>query len=500
MSERSAGILLHITSLPSEFGIGDLGSQAYAFADMLARCDQKIWQMLPLNFVDGAADFSPYSSVSSAAGNILLISPELLTKEGLLSEKELDQYRLSNTDKINFDKVADAKNKVFDIVWKNVKQEKQNQSWRSFKKFCSEEKQWLDDFALYSLIKKQQQDKPWFQWPKELKKRKAAGLLQISKEAEDEIAKTKFLQFVFAKQWRRLKTYCNDKGIKILGDLPYYVSHDSVDVWTNPEIFKIDNDGNPVAVAGTPPDMFSEDGQLWNMPVYRWGVLKKKKYKWWVERMKRNQELFDLVRLDHFRGFSAYWEVPVKETTAKNGSWKNGPGADLFKTMEKKLGDLPFVAEDLGEIDDAVIKLKDQFNLPGMKVLQFAFGKNMARSEHIPHNYRQNFFVFTGTHDNNTTKGWWKKDIDENTRDRVNKYCNKKLTEENIVDEFIRLAYASTAKAAIIPMQDILDLDESGRMNSPGTIENNWNWRMRPDQPTPGIEEKLKELMQLYNR
>jgi 4-alpha-glucanotransferase len=499
MNERSAGILLHITSLASEFGIGDLGPQAYAFADMLARCDQKIWQILPLNFVDAVANFSPYSSVSSAAGNILLISPELLVKDELLKAQALDQFRLHNNGKVNFEQVVDVKNKIFDAVWEDARQKKENPVWKSFRKFCLEE-EWLDDFSLYSIIKEQQGQKPWFQWPADLKKRKAAGLQKISREEKDAIQKAKFLQFIFARQWQRLKTHCNDKGIKILGDLPYYVSRDSVDAWTNPEIFKIDNEGEPLAVAGTPPDMFSKDGQLWNMPVYRWKVLKKENYEWWVERISRNKKLFDLIRLDHFRGFSAYWEVPAKEPTARNGSWKEGPGAGLLKTIKKKLGDMPFVAEDLGEIDDAVIKLKDQFNLPGMKVLQFAFGENMANSEHIPHHYGRNFFVFTGTHDNNTTRGWWRNDINEDTKIRIREYCDKDLTEETVAREFIRLAYASTARAAIVPMQDILNLDESARMNTPGTVKNNWSWSLQPGQLTGAVEDKLKQWVRLYKR
>jgi 4-alpha-glucanotransferase len=499
MSERSAGILLHITSLPSEFGIGDLGPQAYAFANMLARCEQKIWQILPLNFTDVAANFSPYSSVSAMAGNILVISVELLVEDGILDASQIESFRLPKSDLVNFIAVAEVKKKIFDQVWENTRSGKKGREWKLFEKFCAEE-DWLNDFALYSIIKKQQGDRPWFQWPDEFKKRKAASLRKISREGADEIKKTKFLQFIFAKQWRRLKSHCNKKGIKILGDLPYYVSHDSVDVWTNPGIFKIDKEGNPIAVAGTPPDMFSEEGQLWNMPVYNWKTLNKKKYTWWVKRMRRNQRLFDLIRLDHFRGFSAYWEVPAKDRSAKNGSWKKGPGADLFKSIRKELGPLPFVAEDLGEIDDKVITLRDHFNFPGMKVLQFAFGENMAESEHIPHNYGQNFFVVTGTHDNNTTKGWWRKDIDEDTKNRISKYCNKELTEENIAEELVHLAYGSVAKTAIIPLQDILNLDEPARMNTPGSMKNNWGWRLLPGRLTPSVENKLKELVKLFKR
>jgi 4-alpha-glucanotransferase len=498
MKERSAGILLHITSLPSEFGIGDLGPQAFAFVDFLKSAGQKIWQILPLNVTGAVSDFSPYSSVSGMAGNILLISPGLLAEEGWLAERELEEFHFPETGKIDFAEVAKAKDAIFSKAWMNFKQRKDANAWKAFRKFCSEKK-WLDDFALYYFIKTGQGGKPWYKWPGELMNRKQVALLQVVKRGKDEIGKIKFLQFIFEKQWQELKSYCNKKGIKILGDLPYYVSLDSVDGWTNPKIFKLNKNGKPIAVAGTPPDLFSEEGQLWNMPVYNWKVLKRRGYSWWIDRLKHNLQLFDLLRLDHFRGFSAYWEVPA-DSSANTGQWKKGPGADLFKMLKKKTGALPFVAEDLGEIDNAVFRLRDKFDLPGMKVLQFAFGKNMSDSEHIPHNYDENFFVFTGTHDNNATKGWWRKDINDETRNRIAEYCNKKLNEDNISSELIHLAYASVAKAAIIPMQDLLDLDETARMNTPGTMKNNWSWQLRSGQIDGTLEKRLNQLTKVYKR
>lgn len=493
---RNAGVLLHITSLPSEFGIGDMGPEAYAFADWLNRCHQKIWQMLPLNPVDAAQGYSPYSSISSAAGNTLLISPELLANENLLDKNELDQLRREKNSKADFDEAMKIKNKIFDNLWQNIKGSKYLQ--KEFEEFSEKEAGWLDDFALYSVTKSQQEGKPWFQWPEEIKRRNKEALQKIACERSDELNKIKFLQFIFTRQWQQFKKYCNNKGIKLLGDLAFYVSYDSVDVWSHPEIFSIDENGDLLAVAGTPPDAFSEEGQLWGMPVFRWDVLKEKDYKWWIDRIKRNRQNFDLVRLDHFRAFSAYWEIPANQS-AKYGSWKPGPGIDFFETLKSKFGDLPFVAEDLGEIDDAVIELRDHFNMPGMKVLQFAFDENMPDSDYIPHHYKENFIVYTGTHDNNTTKGWYKSS-DDNKRNRISKYAGINITEENIASGLMRLAYASIAKTAILPLQDILNLDEWARLNIPSASNGNWSWRLMPGQLSKEIENKLKEWVWLYDR
>jgi malto-oligosyltrehalose synthase/4-alpha-glucanotransferase len=498
-SQRKAGILLPVSSLPSEFGIGDLGPEAYAFADLLNRSAQKTWQLLPLNPVDATQGYSPYSSISSAAGNVLLISPELLVNEGLLDKKDIEPFHLPKNSKVDYGLAAKAKDEIFLKLWSNVKRNKKHHLWREFRDFSAKEADWLNDFALFLVIKEQQQGKPWFEWPQELKKRNDGVLQSVFKEQKDNLEKIKFLQFIFRKQWLDLKYYCNNKGIEIIGDLPIYVSYDSVDLWSHPEIFSLDSEGKLLEVAGTPPDAFSSEGQLWGMPLFDWDVLKKTNYKWWIERLKRNKLLFDLVRLDHFRAFSAYWAVPASESSSKNGKWKQGPGAGFFETVKKELGQLSFIAEDLGDIDEAVIELREKFNFPGMKVLQFAFDDNMPDSTHIPHNYESNFIAYTGTHDNNTTRGWYKQDIDDATRNRIAQYFCREIKEEDISSEFIRLAYASVAKTVIVPAQDILNLDESARMNKPAAIENNWSWRLS-GQFNSSIENKLRELTWLYNR
>jgi malto-oligosyltrehalose synthase/4-alpha-glucanotransferase len=498
-SERNAGVLLHITSLPSEFGIGDLGPQAYAFAEMLSRCNQRIWQVLPLNPVDAAQGFSPYSSISSAAGNVLLISPELLVAENLLDKKELDAFRREKSDSADFNDAASLKKEIFNKIWIKFKGNSRSALWKQFEDFTLKEESWLDEFALYSVIKENHENKPWFEWPDNLRTKNADALGQIKKEKCEEFEKNRFLQFLFARQWNQFKANCNSKGIKLFGDLSFYVSYDSVDVWSHPEIFSIDDAGKLLGVAGTPPDAFSSDGQLWGMPVYKWDELKRSNYKWWIDRIKRNKQLFDLIRLDHFRAFSAYWEIPANQS-AKFGNWKPGPGADFFEMLKEELGHLPFVAEDLGEIDDDVIELRDRFSLPGMKVLQFAFDDNMPESDHIPHNYSANFVAYSGTHDNNTTRGWFKLDADENKRTRVRQYAAMDLNDDNVSYEVIRLAYGSVAKTAVIPLQDILNLDARARMNTPAAAQNNWTWRLLPGQVTAEVENKLKEWVWVFNR
>jgi 4-alpha-glucanotransferase len=307
------------------------------------------------------------------------------------------------------------------------------------------------------------------------------------------------MQFVFFRQWHALKKYCNTKGIQIIGDLPFYVSYDSVDVWSHRNIFKLDREGNRLAMAGVPPDAFSEEGQLWGMPVFNWDVLKEQNFDWWIKRLQVNRELFDVTRLDHFRAFSAYWEVPAHEPTARNGTWQKGPGAQLFKAAKESLGALPFIAEDLGEIDEPVYKLRDQFELPGMNVLQFAFGSDMPRSTHTPHNYRQHSIVYTGTHDNNTTRGWYKEEKGK-AQKQLEKYMGRKIKEQESPFVFCCMAYGSVADTAILPVQDVLGLDESARMNTPSSAENNWNWRLWSGQITPEAEKRLRGWTRIYNR
>ncbi|GAB3699698.1 hypothetical protein GCM10027592_26020 [Spirosoma flavus] len=499
-SERSAGILLSVTSLPSPFGIGDFGPEARAFADFLSRSRQTYWQVLPLNPVDSLEGYSPYSTSASMAGSPQLLSPALLAEEGLLDESDLQGAYLPHTDQVDYQKVFQLKEALFDKAYQNFKQNCPTTLRQEFGHFCEREAHWLDDFALYMALKQEHGNKPWHAWPKEYRLRQKRALTDFSKQQADELEKTKWLQFVFARQWNSLKTYCNNLGIRLFGDLPFYVSYDSVDVWANPELFSIDKDGQLTSVAGVPPDYFNADGQLWGMPVYRWDVLKKQNYSWWVERLRKNIERYDLLRLDHFRAFADFWEVPADQSTAVNGSWQPGPGADLFTVLKKELGELPFVAEDLGKIDHAVYELRDEFELPGMAVLQFAYGKDMPQSVNNLHNHKPNVIAYTGTHDNNTARGWYRQDEKHKQSRQLERYVGFSVTEENIHLILIRMAYASVAQTTILPIQDVLNLDETARLNNPAQSGTNWTWRLQPDQLTPAIEEQLREWTEVYNR
>ncbi|MGV3656558.1 MAG: malto-oligosyltrehalose synthase [Chitinophagaceae bacterium] len=496
---RGAGLLMHITSLPSAYGIGDMGPGARAFTDFLSRSRQKYWQLLPLNPTEAGQAHSPYSATSSMAGNPLLISPELLVKDGLLTHNDLAPYRLSSLQQVDYEGAERVKGELFEKAFEAFLGEKGAHLQAAYQHFCKQEAAWLDDFALYMLLKKMHEGQPWFNWPEEYKLREPEALQKLAADHQKELDKVKWLQALFARQWHSLKDYCNAKGIQFVGDLPFYVSYDSADVWAHRHLFALDDEGARTGLAGVPPDAFSDDGQLWGMPVFKWEVHQQEGYTWWIERLKKNMELFDLVRLDHFRAFADYWEVPAGEDTARNGEWKPGPGADFFKAIETALGSLPFVAEDLGEINEPVLKLRDQFHLPGMKVLQFAFGPDMPRSDYIPHNYGQNFFVYTGTHDNNTIRGWFN-ELDDATRHRLERYVGRPLSAAEVHIELGRMAYASVAKTAILPLQDVLALDAQSRMNIPASGENNWAWRLLPGQLTGADEDRLRQWTILYNR
>ncbi|WP_026630362.1 malto-oligosyltrehalose synthase [Dyadobacter alkalitolerans] len=496
-NERKAGVLLHITSLASPFGIGDLGSEAYAFADFLAKSGQKLWQILPLNPVEAAQSNSPYSALSSRAGNPLLVSPEMLANEGLLELDSLTEFVLPQNGRADYEQAGKLKHDFLSKAYEKFLSLDIAEAKEAFHAFCGKNEEWLEDFAIYIALKQKHDGKPWYTWPEEFRKRDVNALAGIDRE---EIEFIKWQQYIFDKQWKELKSYCNEQDIKLLGDIPFYVSYDSADVWANPELFCVDEEGKITGIAGVPPDAFSDDGQLWGMPVFNWGAVKKQDYKWWVDRLAKNIEMFDIVRLDHFRAFADYWEVPGDEKTAVNGEWKLGPDEEFFKKIESALGDLPFVAEDLGEISPEVYKLRDKFKLPGMKVLQFAFGENMAQSDHIPHNFNANFYAYTGTHDNNTTLGWFKAAKDDDIKELIGQYVGYEVTEENICDVLARLTYSSVAKAAILPLQDVLRLDETAIMNIPGSNENNWSWRLTPGQITDEHQQYLLNLTTMYNR
>jgi 4-alpha-glucanotransferase len=496
---RGAGILMHITSLPSAFGIGDLGPEARKFAEFLNQSGQRYWQILPLNPTGEDQLYSPYSAVSSMAGNPLLISPELLAEDDLVTEQELRKFYVINSGKASFREAALVRDVLFEKAFRTFLG--RSQTHPPFRDFCRRESHWLDDFALYTVLKSMHERRPWYEWPASYRNRQAKSLSDINRFHAERISKVKWLQYIFHKQWKALKAFCNDLNIFMFGDLPFYISYDSSDVWAHPEIFKLDQRRNIKGMAGVPPDYFNSNGQLWGMPVFRWDVLKKQDYNWWIARVRKNFELFDLVRLDHFRAFVAYWEVPATEKTAVNGKWHRGPGAEFFRALEQKLGKLAFVAEDLGDVDAAVYALRDEFQFPGMKVLQFAFGDNMVTSDYIPHNYTPNFVVYTGTHDNNTTVGWWLKDTGHEVRANLKQYVDEPgISQNNIHDVLGRMAFASVAKTAIIPMQDVLGLDEGARMNRPASVKNNWTWRLRPGQLTTAVRHKLLKWSRLYNR
>lgn len=500
LEKRNAGLLLHITSLPGPYGIGDLGHEAMDFVDLLEKSGQTYWQILPLNPTGKGAGHSPYSSVSSMAGNPLLISPDWFVENGYIEKRELEKWEVPSREQVNFDHAEVFKDELFHSAFTRFMRKKSVRMKNDFMLFCKKEKYWLDDFASYILLKNHFNQKPWYEWPDEYRLREPRAIGKFNRENEDHFLKVKWIQYIFFLQWQELKEYGNKKGIQFLGDLPIYVSYDSADVWSDPGIFSINKKSKMEFVAGVPPDYFNADGQLWGMPVFRWDVLKKQDYDWWIKRLKKNVELFNLVRLDHFRAFADYWAVPASEKTARNGSWKRGPGEEFFLFVKNKFRKLPFVAEDLGDINDAVYDLRDTFNLPGMKVLQFAFSENMPESDYIPHNYQENFVVYTGTHDNNTTCGWYNHDAGETERTNLKKIIHEKITGRNVHLALIRMAYQSVAKTAIIPVQDVLGLDEKSRMNSPASAKGNWLWRLLPDGLTAESVTWLRDQTKLFNR
>ncbi|MBB5394762.1 malto-oligosyltrehalose synthase [Mucilaginibacter sp. AK015] len=499
-NKRSAGVLLHITSLPSKFGLGDFGPAAKEFAHILKKGCQRYWQILPLNAVSAADAYSPYSSTSSQAGNVLLISPEVLAEDGLLTANDLRQHAQQDIDLVEFERVQQAKDQLLDMAWEVYRAHPPELLENGFRSFCKNENYWLDDFALYSVLKELYNQAPWHTWPDHYRYRDNAALTKIIKDEAVKIEKVKWLQFIFTRQWLKLREYCNKLDIKILGDLPFYVSYDSADVWANPGIFNLDENLKMVSVSGVPPDYFNQNGQRWGTPVYNWQKLKEQGYKWWIDRIAKNLQWYDTLRLDHFRAFSAYWDVPADEETAINGKWLDGPGSDFFSTIKKTFTDLPFVAEDLGEIDEPVYALKDQFCLPGMKVLQFAFGHDIAKSGYAPHHHAPNNFVYTGTHDNNTTLGWLQNDADKITFKNLKKYMGIKVNKKNICKTLIRAAFSSVCDTAIIPMQDWLNLPEDARMNTPAGTGVNWAWKLTADSFDNIPIRKMKDWAVIFDR
>ena len=496
--DRNAGLLMPLFSLPSPFGIGDVGKEAKRFVEFLSLSKQTYWQLLPLNPTMEESGHSPYSSFSSMAGNVLMISPESLAEQHLLTTEQLKEHYLPALEKINYSEVCNHKMALLEAAWLNYKGRISDKS--DLNSFLTKEKYWLDDFALYVVLKNHFQQEPWHEWPPEFRLRQQSVLESFSKEHEDQLLKVKWFQLQFFKQWQDLKKYCLVHGIKLFGDLPFYVSYDSVDAWAHSEFFSLDDSGKITDVAGVPPDYFNSNGQLWGMPVFNWEALKNKNYNWWIQRIRKNLELYDVLRFDHFRAFIDFWKVSINETTAINGKWEMGPGSDFFQKLKHEFPDMPFIAEDLGDVSPAVFQLRDEYNLPGMKILQYAFDEQMPESIFIPHHYNANCVVYTGTHDNNTTRGWFREEVTREDRKRIENYLGHKVNEKTVCDAMIRLAYSSVAKLAIVPMQDILNLDEHSRINIPSTLEENWNWRMKDASLGFEVMKKLSGWVTTYGR
>ena len=496
MKRRGSGILLHITSLPSPYGIGDMGPWAYKFADFLSQAKQHYWQILPLNPADPIYGNSPYHSISAFANNLLLISPELMVQDGFLSSKDLEPLPNFPQRKVDYRKVIAYKKNLFHIAYERFKNSKE----KKFLKFDKENAHWLEDFVLFVAFRKHFQRRAWNDWPQEIRDRQPKALKALSKQLHERIEMEKFLQYVFLKQWFSLKEYCNKKDIQIFGDIPIYVDHDSVDVWTDPGMFKLDDAGKPSFVAGVPPDYFSETGQLWGNPVYKWDVLKERKYGWWMKRIKHNLKLFNMVRIDHFRGLIAYWEVAAKEKNAINGKWVEAPAEDFFNVLIKQFPDSSIIAEDLGIITPDVKEIMDHFGFPGMKVLLFAFGDDLATNPYVPHNHVKNCVLYTGTHDNNTIRGWFENEATPEVKEKFFRYLGHEVSKQDIHWELIRLAMMSVANMVIFPMQDVLGLGEEDRMNLPSTPKGNWEWKLLPEQITPSLEQRLLKMTETYGR
>ena len=490
--ERSSGVLLHISSLPGEDGIGSMGKDAFQFVDFLAQTKQKIWQILPLGPV-GYGN-SPYQCYSAFAGNPMFIDVQQLVSDRLITRKSIADQNFK-TKTVEFERVGEWKTVLFREAFSGF-QKNFDRYKEEYHTFMQHNSWWLDDYALFRSLKTKYGETVWNTWAKELVTRDKQVLHEAFKELHTEIDFHRFLQFVFFRQWFKLKSYANSKGIRIIGDIPLYVSLDSVDVWANQDIFLLDGDSRPTQVGGVPPDYFSETGQLWGNPVFDWERVAERDFDWWLARIHFNLRMFDQVRVDHFRGLESFWSIPAKEETAIIGEWLPAKGHELFRKLKEQLGTLEVIAEDLGIITPEVERLRDDFDLPGMKVLQFAFGSD-ASNANLPHNYSSNFFVYTGTHDNDTSLGWFNS-IDKKERKLLHRYVAG--SGKQFVRNFMETAWASAAHTAIAPMQDVLGLDTDARMNTPGVPAGNWNWRFTWSQIRSNHKLFLKQITEKYNR
>ncbi|MBT4311731.1 MAG: 4-alpha-glucanotransferase [Anaerolineae bacterium] len=489
---RSSGILLHPTSLPNRYGIGDLGKSAYKFIDFLHNSGCKLWQTLPLG-PTGYGD-SPYQSFSTFAGNPYLISPDLLLEEDLLHPNDLKEELDFDNDLVDYGRVISWKLNLLERAFIRFERDPKL-GRRNLDIFREKNSDWLEDYALFMALKEANGGGSWIGWDESLRNREKPALAKAREELKPAIDRFTFYQFLFFRQWDALRMYAKEKNIQIIGDIPIFVSYDSSDVWANPELFFIDEKKLPTVVAGVPPDYFSETGQLWGNPLYKWKKHKAENYVWWVKRMSAVLNMVDVVRLDHFRGFAGYWEVPAKELTAVNGRWVPGPGADIFERLKDELGGLPIIAEDLGEITPDVFELRDQFNLPGMKIFQFAFSDE--NNPFLPHHYPENCVAYTGTHDNDTARGWYES-ASEYEKDFARRYLS--VDGSDFAWDLIRSLWHSRANFVLAPMQDLLSLGTEARMNYPGRLGGNWGWRMKEDEMSDALLGKLKKINERAGR
>ena len=507
--QRKSGILLHPTSLPGKHGMGDLGKEAFEFIDFLENSGQTLWQVLPLG-PTGYGD-SPYASFSTHGGNPFIISPELLIEQGYLNKTDLDDEPVFDESKIDFGKLIPWKKNLLNKA--AIAFQKRSGNDRDFKHFCREEAHWLDEYSIFMAVKEHFDEKArnegvdgamWSNyWDRDIALKEPKALKKWREKLHLPIEINRILQFFFFQQWLKVKKYANEKGIKIIGDIPIFVAADSCDVWSNRELFLLHKDGSPSSVAGVPPDYFSETGQLWGNPLYDWKAMEKNNFKWWIERIRGTLKLVDIIRVDHFRGFEAFWQVPAGNTTAVDGRWVKAAGKKLFTQVHSILGSLPILAEDLGYITEEVYDLRDSFEFPGMRILQFAFDEAEGDSGldpsniFLPHNYIPNSVVYTGTHDNSTMKGWLNS-CSHKEMDYIREYTG--YAGADLVWEFIRMALSSVSSYCIIPMQDFLELDDSARMNIPSTLGGNWTWRYTGDMVTSKLTDRILKLTQLYGR
>ncbi|HSQ38733.1 MAG TPA: 4-alpha-glucanotransferase, partial [Anaerolineales bacterium] len=489
--QRSSGILLHPTSLPGPYGIGDLGPEAFRFVDFLADSGTRLWQVLPLG-PTGYGD-SPYQCFSAFAGNPYLISPDFLLRDNFLHPNDLIEKTTFSTRRVDFGRIIPWKLNLLERAYLRFISDP-GPAHRDFKIFCADESSWLDDYALFMSIKESHGGGAWDGWPASLRNREPSALAQARTDLVDAIERYKFYQFLFFKQWNALRAHANSRGIKIIGDIPIFVAYDSADAWANPELFFLDENGRPTVVAGVPPDGFSPDGQLWGNPLYNWPKHKETGFAWWLARFRATLAQVDIIRLDHFRGFAGYYEIPARDTTARNGRWMPALGAELFVVMKQALGELPIIAEDLGLITEDVVAIRDGNGFPGMRILQFAFSG--PDNNFLPHHFSQNCVVYTGVHDNDTTRSWYET-TSEHEREFANRYfgnTKSPMSAKEFVTRLIRAAWSSVAVFAVVPMQDFLSLGGEARFNYPSRLGGNWDWRMDASALTDQLRDRIREL------